>query len=72
MERGAKIYAEILGGAINSGGQRGVGSMTAPNSQAVQKCILEALLDAGVDKSEVDVINGHLTATSKDVEEIRN
>tara|TARA_R110002049_G_scaffold123382_3_gene278457 strand:+ start:241 stop:1518 length:1278 start_codon:yes stop_codon:yes gene_type:complete len=72
LERGAKIYAEILGGAINSGGQRGVGSMTAPNSQAVQKCILEALLDAGVDKSEVDVINGHLTATSKDVEEIRN
>ncbi|MEG3658866.1 beta-ketoacyl-[acyl-carrier-protein] synthase family protein [Arenibacter palladensis] len=72
LERGAKIYAEVLGGAINSGGQRGVGSMTAPNSQAVQKCILEALLDAGVDKSEVDVINGHLTATSKDVEEIRN
>ena len=72
LERGAKIYAEVLGGAINSGGQRGVGSMTAPNSQAVKKCILEALLDAGVDKSEVDVINGHLTATSKDVEEIRN
>ena len=72
LERGAKIYAEVLGGAINSGGQRGVGSMTAPNSQAVQKCILEALMDAGVDKSEVDVINGHLTATSKDVEEIRN
>lgn len=72
LERGAKIYAEVLGGAINSGGQRGVGSMTAPNSHAVQKCILEALMDAGVDKSEVDVINGHLTATSKDVEEIRN
>ena len=72
LERGAKIYAEVLGGAINSGGQRGVGSMTAPNSLAVQKCILEALMDAGVDKSEVDVINGHLTATSKDADEIRN
>ncbi|MDX1767570.1 MAG: beta-ketoacyl-[acyl-carrier-protein] synthase family protein [Arenibacter troitsensis] len=72
LERGAKIYAEVLGGAINSGGQRGVGSMTAPNSQAVQKCILEALMYAGVDKSEVDVINGHLTATSKDADEIRN
>jgi 3-oxoacyl-(acyl-carrier-protein) synthase len=72
LKRGAKIYAEVLGGAINSGGQRGVGSMTAPNSQAVQRCILEALKDAGVAKSEVDVINGHLTATSKDAEEIRN
>tara|TARA_R110002033_G_scaffold57545_2_gene106673 strand:- start:4505 stop:5782 length:1278 start_codon:yes stop_codon:yes gene_type:complete len=72
LKRGARIYAEVLGGAINSGGQRGVGSMTAPNSQAVQRCILEALKDAGVEKSEVDVINGHLTATSKDAEEIRN
>src|SRR5210317_624074 len=34
-ERGAKIYAEVLGGAINSGGQRGGGSMTAPNSSSV-------------------------------------
>eukprot|EP01089_Gocevia_fonbrunei_P015298 TRINITY_DN4432_c0_g1_i1.p2 TRINITY_DN4432_c0_g1~~TRINITY_DN4432_c0_g1_i1.p2 ORF type:complete len:250 (-),score=48.43 TRINITY_DN4432_c0_g1_i1:2022-2771(-) len=72
LKRGSRIYAEVLGGAINSGGQRGVGSMTAPNSQAVQRCILEALKDAGVEKSEVDVINGHLTATSKDAEEIRN
>ena len=72
LGRGAKIYAEVLGGAVNSGGQRGGGSMTAPNSQAVQKCILEALNDAGIEKSEVDVINGHLTATSKDAEEIKN
>lgn len=72
LERGAKIYAEVLGGAINSGGQRGTGSMTAPNSQAVQRCIMEALMDARVEKSKVDVINGHLTATAKDVEEIRN
>jgi 3-oxoacyl-(acyl-carrier-protein) synthase len=72
LERGAQIYAEVLGGAINSGGQRGTGSMTAPNSQAVQRCIKEALLDAGVEKSKVDVINGHLTATAKDVEEIKN
>ena len=72
LERGAKIYAEVLGGATNSGGQRGLGTMTAPNSEAVQRCIHEALVDAGVEKWEVDVINGHLTATSKDAEEIRN
>src|SRR5690606_37973988 len=70
--RGARIYAEVLGGAVNSGGQRGNGSMTAPNSEAVQRCIIDALEDAGVEKNEVDVINGHLTATSKDKEEIRN
>ncbi|HET8854784.1 MAG TPA: beta-ketoacyl synthase N-terminal-like domain-containing protein, partial [Salinimicrobium sp.] len=34
LKRGAKIYAEILGGEINSGGQRSGGSMTAPNSEA--------------------------------------
>lgn len=71
-KRGAKIYAEVLGGAINSGGQRGGGSMTAPNSRAVQKCISEAIENSGIQKSEVDTINGHLTATAKDTVEIEN
>ncbi|WP_273566924.1 beta-ketoacyl-[acyl-carrier-protein] synthase family protein [Maribacter halichondriae] len=72
LERGAKIYAEVLGGAVNSGGQRGEGSMTAPNSEGVQRCIVDALENAGISKSEVDVINGHLTATAKDTVEIKN
>ncbi|MBZ0326591.1 MAG: beta-ketoacyl-[acyl-carrier-protein] synthase family protein [Altibacter sp.] len=72
QERGATIYAEVLGGAINSGGQRGEGSMTAPNSEAVQKCIKEALVAAGIAASELDYINGHLTATIKDSVEIAN
>lgn len=71
-KRGAKIYAEVLGGAVNSGGQRGGGSMTAPNSEAVQRCIAEALMDAEVNASEIDYINGHLTATVKDPDEIAN
>ena len=71
-KRGVKIYAEVLGGAINSGGQRGGGSMTAPNSKAVQKCISEALENSGVQKTEIDTINGHLTATAKDTVEIEN
>lgn len=71
-ERGATIYAEILGGATNSGGQRGGGSMTAPNSEAVQRCITQALEDADVAASEIDYINGHLTATIKDPVEIEN
>ena len=72
LARGARIYAEILGGNVNSGGQRGEGTMTAPNSVAVQKCITDALKDANVNPNEIDAINGHLTATSKDALEIKN
>lgn len=72
LERGARIYAEVLGGAVNNGGQRGGGTMTAPNSEAVQRCIGQAVENAGVEKSDIDTINGHLTATSKDSDEIRS
>jgi 3-oxoacyl-(acyl-carrier-protein) synthase len=72
LARGAKIYAEVLGGNINSGGQRGQGTMTAPNSDAVQKCIQDAIKNAGIHPNEIDAINGHLTATSKDALEIKN
>jgi len=72
LARGAKIYAEVLGGNINSGGQRGGGTMTAPNAVAVKKCIQSALENAGIHPDEIDAINGHLTATSKDSLEIQN
>ena len=72
LKRGAHIYAEVLGGEINSGGQMGEGSMTAPNSIAVQRCIRNAVSNAGVHLSDIDVINGHLTATAKDGLEIEN
>ena len=44
LKRKGTIYAEVLGGNINSGGQRNGGTMTAPNSEAVQKCIKDCLL----------------------------
>jgi len=72
LQRGATIYAEILGGHVNSGGQRGSGTMTAPNSVAVQRCITSALENAGITPDAVDVVNGHLTATTKDSLEIEN
>ena len=72
LARGARIYAEILGGNVNSGGQIGEGTMTAPNSIAVQKCIQDALTDAKIQPDAIDAINGHLTATSKDALEIEN
>ena len=72
QSRGARIYAEILGGFVNSGGHRNGGSMTAPNSKAVQHCISNAVEDAGIKAADIDAINGHLTATSKDPVEIQN
>lgn len=72
MARGARIYAEVLGGNVNSGGQRGMGTMTAPNAVAVQKCIRDAITDAQITSDAIDAINGHLTATSKDALEIQN
>lgn len=70
--RGARIYAEIKGGHVNSGGQRNGGTMTAPNPESVQRCIREAVKDAAIDSAEIDCINGHLTATIKDTMEIEN
>lgn len=72
IKRGATIYAEVLGGAINNGGQKGGGSMTAPNSIAIQKCIKDALKNSNVSPSDIDYINGHLTGTIKDPDEIEN
>jgi 3-oxoacyl-(acyl-carrier-protein) synthase len=72
IARGARIYGEILGGNINSGGQRGLGTMTAPNPEAVIQCIRKAIEHAGISPESIDAINGHLTATSKDSLEITN
>lgn len=52
--------------------QRNGGTMTAPNSTAVQRCIKQAIDNAGIKASDIDAINGHLTATSKDALEIEN
>jgi 3-oxoacyl-(acyl-carrier-protein) synthase len=71
-QRGAKIYAEILGGHINSGGMRNGGSMTAPNSNAVIRCISEAIENAEIATEDIDIINAHLTATKMDATEIEN
>jgi 3-oxoacyl-(acyl-carrier-protein) synthase len=70
--RGARIYVEIIGGQVNSGGQRSGGSMTAPNPDGVIRCIRGALVLAGIEPGQVDAINGHLTATFADPQELEN
>ncbi|MEO1253737.1 MAG: beta-ketoacyl-[acyl-carrier-protein] synthase family protein [Bacteroidota bacterium] len=70
--RGVKIYGEILGGHVNSGGQRSGGTMTAANPEAVVDCITRAMKSANLHPDEIDLINGHLTSTKGDPAEIRN
>jgi 3-oxoacyl-(acyl-carrier-protein) synthase len=72
LERNAPIYGEVLGGHINSGGQRQGGSMTAPNAVAVVHCIRQAIQQAGISPEAIDVIDGHLTATTKDASEVNS
>ncbi len=71
LERGANIYAEILGGSSNSGGQRGGGSMTAPNPAGVIKCINDAVISSHIHPGEIDLVSGHLTATMADKHEVQ-
>lgn len=70
--RGARIYAEVIGAAINSGGHRMGGSMTLPNPTSVQKNIQNAIQDAGIAPGDIDFINGHLTGTMADPMEVNN
>ncbi|MDO3640826.1 beta-ketoacyl synthase [Mucilaginibacter sp. L3T2-6] len=72
LERGARVYAEILGGNTNSGGQRQGGTMTAANSAGVIRCVTESMNMAGITGDEIDLISGHLTATNADKQEIQN
>jgi len=72
LQRNAKIYAEVLGGSCNSGGQRNGGTMTAANPTGVLRCINEALTGSGVKPQQIDLISGHLTATNADSKEIQN
>lgn len=59
--RGAKIYAEIVGVAMNSDAYH----MTSPspNGQGAGRCMELAMMDAGINKEEVDYINAHGTST---------
>jgi 3-oxoacyl-(acyl-carrier-protein) synthase len=72
LTRGARIYAEVLGGVVNCGGHRMGGTITAPNPEGVKRCIQGALADAQIGPGEIDAINGHLTATYADPVEVKN
>jgi 3-oxoacyl-[acyl-carrier-protein] synthase II len=59
--RGAKIYAEILGGASNADAHHI--TAPAPGGSGAKKCIELALEDSGVKPSSIAYINAHGTST---------
>ena len=59
--RGAKIYAELVGGGLSADAHH----MTAPHPEGVgaKKVMLNCLKDADIKPDEVDIINMHGTST---------
>jgi 3-oxoacyl-[acyl-carrier-protein] synthase II len=60
-KRGAKIYAEVMGGGMSSDAYH----MTAPHPDGigVERVMINCLNDAGMNPGQVDAINTHGTAT---------
>ena len=59
LERGARIYGEIVGYAINSDAF----DYILPNAQRQAECMGLALKKAGISASDIDIVNTHATAT---------
>jgi len=59
LERGAKVYGEIVGYAINSDAF----DYILPNAQRQVECINLTLKKAGISASDIDIVNTHGTAT---------
>jgi len=59
LGRGARIYGEIVGYAINSDAS----DYVLPNPQRQAECMNLALNKAGISASDIDIINTHATAT---------
>ncbi|MFK5983454.1 MAG: beta-ketoacyl-ACP synthase II [Flavobacteriaceae bacterium] len=59
--RGAKIYAEVLGGGMSSDAYH----MTAPHPEGigVERVMINCLRDAGLKPEDIDAINTHGTST---------
>ena len=63
-KRGAKVYGEIIGYALN--GDAYHITSTSPNGEGAARCMKLALKNAGINSNEVQYINAHGTSTGAD------
>lgn len=59
--RGAEILGEVIGFATVSDPS----NIANPNAAAMERCMREALADAGLEPAAVDYVNAHATATAQ-------
>lgn len=68
QKRGANIIAEIVGYRINSDAS----DYVLPNPERQAECMRQALAVAGMEPSEVDIVNTHATSTPMgDIQEMK-
>ncbi len=71
-KRGAKIYGEIVGYAMNSDAT----DFVLPNPERQEQCMRKALQRAGLAPERIDIVNTHATATpqgdAQEIQAIRN
>lgn len=61
QNRGAPIYAEVLGFATNADGAH----ITQPNGETMQVVMRQALLDAALEPGQIAYVSAHGTATER-------